>query len=183
MTGALSSNRLFFLIFFLGASLAGCLQPAFRPAGELSPRAVRLDVPFVSQGQDNDCGPAALASVLAFHGRRTSLDEVTRGVFTPGLGRTLLPDMENYARSLGFATRSGRGDADLVRQSVDGGRPVILMLEVGGRLYSQGHYVVVYGHDPQGFLMHVGTGADRDLSERELLGRWEPMNRLYLVVE
>jgi ABC-type bacteriocin/lantibiotic exporter with double-glycine peptidase domain len=144
---------------------------------------VRLDVPFVSQSQSNDCGPAALASVLAFHGRALPLDEVTRRVFTPGLERTLLPDMENYARSQGFATRSGRGDADLIRQSVSGGSPVILMLEVGGRLYSQGHYVVVYGHDPQGFLMHVGTGADRYLSEQDLLERWEPMNRLYLVVE
>jgi ABC-type bacteriocin/lantibiotic exporter with double-glycine peptidase domain len=170
------------LILLLGASLAGCLQPAFRPAGDFS-GTVRLDVPFVSQNQGNDCGPAALTSVLAFHGQNLTLDEVTGKVFTPGLERTLLPDMENYARSLGLATRSGRGDADLIRQSVSGGNPVILMLEVGGRFYSQGHYVVVYGHDPQGFLMHVGTGAGRYLSEQELLERWEPMNRLYLVVE
>ena len=54
---------------------------------------------------------------------------------------------------------------------------------MGGRMFSQGHYVVVFGHDPEGFLMHAGTTEDVFLSERELLERWEPMNRLYLVVE
>lgn len=168
----------------LGVSCAGCLQrPAFQSAREVSARAARLDVPFIAQSQRNDCGPAALASVLAFRGRGPDVDEVTRQVFTPALGRTLLPDMENYARSLGFSTRSGRGEPGLIRELIDAGSPVILMLEMGGRMFSQGHYVVVYGHDVDGFLMHVGTRADMYLPERELIERWEPMNRLYLVVE
>lgn len=164
--------------------IAGCVQrPAFQPDREITARTERLDVPFIPQTQINDCGPSALAAVLAFHGRDASLDEVTRAVFTPVLERTLLPDMENHARRLGFATNSGRGDLDMLRRSIDAGRPVILMLEMGGRMFSQGHYVVVFGHDPEGFLMHVGTRADVFLMERELLERWEPMNRLYLVVE
>ena len=172
------------MVLILGASCIGCLQrPAFQPVRETSVRAVRLDVPFISQSQKNDCGPAALASVLAFHGRGPGVDEVTRCVFTPALERTLLPDMENYARSLGFSTRSGRGDPGLIRERINAGSPVILLLEMGGRMFSQGHYVVVYGHDADGFLMHVGTRADAFLPERELLERWEPMNRLYLVVE
>ncbi len=172
------------MILILGASSVGCLQrSAFQPVREISVRAVRLDVPFVSQSQGNDCGPAALASVLAFRRGGPGLDEVARGVFTPALERTLLPDMENYARSLGFSTRSGRGDPGLIREMINAGSPVILLLEMGGRLFSQGHYVVVFGHDTDGFLMHAGTRADVLLSERELLERWEPMNRLYLVVE
>jgi ABC-type bacteriocin/lantibiotic exporter with double-glycine peptidase domain len=162
----------------------GCVQrPAFQADREITARTVRLDVPFIAQHQVNDCGPAALASILVFHGRDVSLEEVTQAVFTPVLERTLLPDMENHARRLGFATNSGRGDLDMLRRSIDAGRPVILMLEMGGRMFSQGHYVVVFGHDPEGFLMHVGTNADVFLMDRELLERWEPMNRLYLVVE
>lgn len=164
--------------------MAGCApRPAFQADRELTARTVRLDVPFIPQHQVNDCGPAALASVLAFHGREAPLDEVTRAVFTPVLERTLLPDMENHARRLGFATSSGRGDLDMLRRSIDAGTPVILMLEMGGRMFSQGHYVVVFGHDPEGFMMHVGTRADMYLPESQLLERWEPMNRLYLVVE
>jgi len=164
--------------------MAGCVQrPAFQPDRAVTDRTVRLEVPFVSQARINDCGPAALASVLAFHGLDTSLDEVTRAVFTPVLDRTLLPDMENHARRLGFSTRSGRGDADALRRDIDLGLPVIILLEMGGPMFSQGHYVVVFGHDPEGFLMHVGDRADMFLSRRELLERWEPMNRLYLVLE
>ncbi len=164
--------------------MVGCVQrPAFQPYGEISARTVRLEVPFIPQSQVNDCGPAALSSVLAFRGRSMPLDEVTRRVFTPVLERTLLPDMENYARSLGFSTRSGRGDLTQLRDWINAGNPVILMLNMGGRMFSQGHYVVVYGHDPDGFLMHIGTRAEMYLPDRALLEGWESMNRLYLVVE
>lgn len=164
--------------------IAGCLQrPAFKPDREITARTVRLEVPFIPQSQVNDCGPAALSSVLAFHGRPMPLDEVTRRVFTPVLERTLLPDVENYARSLGFSTRSGRGDLTQLRDWINAGNPVILMLNMGGRMFSQGHYVVVYGHDPDGFLMHIGTRAEMYLPDRALLEGWESMNRLYLVVE
>ena len=144
---------------------------------------MRLDVPFIPQSQANDCGPAALASVLVFHGLDVSLDEVTRSVFTPVLERTLLPDMENHARRLGFSTSSGRGDLDMLRSRLSAGTPVIIMLEMGGRLISLGHYVVVIGHDMEGFLMHVGTRGNVFLTDRELLERWESVNRLYLAVE
>lgn len=165
-------------------TMAGCVQrPAFQPDREITARTVRLEVPFIPQTQLNDCGPSALAAVLAFHGRDASLDEVTRAVFTPVLERTLLPDMENHARFLGMSTSSGRGDLSMLRARIDAGTPVILLLEMGGKMFSQGHYVVVFGYDPEGFLMHVGTKEDVFLSERELLERWEPMNRLYLVVE
>lgn len=164
--------------------MAGCVQrPVFQPDRKIGGHTLRLDVPFISQSQVRDCGPAALASVLAFHGRQESLDEVTRAVFTPVLERTLLPDMENYARRLGFSTSAGRGDLDMLRRRISAGTPVIIMLEMGGRLFSQGHYVVVIGHDPEGFVMHVGTDADMFLTQGQLLERWEPMNRLYLAVE
>jgi ABC-type bacteriocin/lantibiotic exporter with double-glycine peptidase domain len=181
----LSFNRGLCLLGLMAMlSMAGCMQrPAFQPDREISARTVRLKVSFIPQTQINDCGPSALAAVLAFHGRDESLDDITRAVFTPVLERTLLPDMENHAKSLGLSTNSGHGDLAMLRSRIDAGTPVILLLEMGGKMYSQGHYVVVFGHDPEGFLMHAGTKADVFLSERELLERWEPMNRLYLVVE
>lgn len=163
---------------------AGCgLGPAFRADASAAADAVRLDVPFVRQADRTDCGPAALASVLAFRGRRVPLDEITRHVHTPSMQRTLLPDMENYARSLGFPTRSGRGDADLLRKAVDAGSPVIVLADMGGPLYSQGHFLVIYGHDAAGFLLHAGTQGGLYVRDDDLLRGWNRMNRLYLVVE
>lgn len=185
MTGALSSNSLVRLLAaVLLLSCAGCVQrAAFRTAPEPSARTVRLDVPFIAQAGRTDCGPAALASVLWHRGRRVPLDEITRRVFTPKMERTLLPDMENYAAALGFRTRSGQGDPAFLRARVDAGTPVILLLDMGGALFSQGHYVVVFGHDENGFLLHAGTLENAFLSDGELLERWQSMNRLYLVLE
>lgn len=150
---------------------------------EYSGQIVTLKVPFVSQSQRNDCGPAALASVLAYRGENVSLEAVTEGVFTPALQRTLLPDMENYAASLGFQVRSGRGDLAFVRERINEGLPVILLVDMGRKLFSQGHYVVVFGHDPNGFLMHAGTMGNVFLPTKELQSRWKRMNNLYLVLE
>ncbi|WP_084435502.1 cysteine peptidase family C39 domain-containing protein [Desulfomicrobium escambiense] len=163
---------------------AGCgLGSAFRAASFAAPEAVRLDVPFVQQTGRTDCGPAALASVLAFRGRHIPLDEVTRRVHTPAMQRTLLPDMENYARSLGFSTRSGSGDTAVLREAVNAGSPVIVLANMGGPFFSQGHYLVVYGHDERGFLLHAGTRGSLYVRDDELLQGWNRMNRLYLVVE
>lgn len=179
-----SSSVARLLAAILLLACAGCaLRPSFGAAPTPSARTVRLDVPFIAQAGRSDCGPAALASVLWHRGRRIPLDEITRRVFIPKMERTLLPDMENYARSLGFRTRSGQGDPALVRALVDAGNPVILLLDMGGALFSQGHYVVAFGHDENGFLMHAGALENAYLTDRELLGRWQPMNRLYLVLE
>jgi ABC-type bacteriocin/lantibiotic exporter with double-glycine peptidase domain len=163
---------------------AGCgLQSAFRADATAPADAVRLAVPFVHQKGGTDCGPAALASVLAFLGRPLPLEDITTQVHTPAMGRTLLPDMENFAASLGLSTRSGRGDPTLLRRSIDAGSPVILLLDLGGPFYSRGHYAVIYGHAPGGFLLHAGTQDDIFVGEGDLLEAWNPMNRLYLVVE
>lgn len=163
---------------------AGCgLGSAFRAESFAGPGAVRLDVPFVAQTDRTDCGPAALASVLAFRGRPVPLAEVTAQVYTPAMQRTLLPDMENYARSLGLSTRSGRGDAAQLRNALDAGSPVIVLADMGAPFYSQGHFLVVYGHDAAGFLLHAGTQGYLYVRDDDLLQGWKRMNRLYLVVE
>lgn len=141
------------------------------------------DVPYFPQQGDNDCGPAALASLLAQRGVRVPLSEVTAAVYTPALKGTLLPDMENYARSLGLATRSGRGDLALLRRTIDSGRPVLALLETGIWVVSRPHYVVVYGYDDDGLLAHVGTRPRVHISSAAFLERWKKMNSLYLYLE
>jgi ABC-type bacteriocin/lantibiotic exporter with double-glycine peptidase domain len=159
------------------------MRAAFRADAPVPADAVTLPVPFIRQTERSDCGPAALASVLAFRGKATTLEDVTRQVHTPAMQRTLLPDMENYAASLGFPTRSGRGDAAFLRERVAAGSPVIVLLDLGGPFFSQGHYAVVYGFSSAGFLLHAGTQGGVFIRDAELLEAWEPMNRLYLLVE
>ncbi|SDB33274.1 Peptidase C39 family protein [Desulfonatronum thiosulfatophilum] len=185
MIDALSFNKAFLcLLLALGLFGQGCgSHSGYQPLPELPEEAVFLNVPFVPQSRQDDCGPAALASVLMFRGHNPSLDDITRDVFTPALGRTLLPDMENHARDLGFQTKAGRGDPELLKDRINNGSPVIILLEMGRGALSRGHYVVVFGHTREGYLMHVGELSNVLMPTDELVSRWGRMNNLYLVVE
>lgn len=140
-------------------------------------------VPFRPQEQRDDCGPSALASVLAHRGREVPVADIARAVYEPKLGGSLLPDMENFARQQGFATRSGRGDLELLRQAVAAGRPVVIPIETGFWHISRPHYVVVFGYDQRRFLVHAGVREGVFIDADELFLRWEKMNRLYLYLE
>jgi ABC-type bacteriocin/lantibiotic exporter with double-glycine peptidase domain len=140
-------------------------------------------VPFRAQAAEDDCGPAALASLLAHRGMDLPVEEITRHVYTPALRGSLLPDMENYARGQGFTTRSGRGDLALLREAVTSGRPVLIPMETGTMALSRPHYVVVFGYDSQGFLVHAGVRENVFINSGALLSRWEKMNRLFLFLE
>lgn len=108
---------------------------------------------------------------------------VARGVTTPQLGGALLPDLENFARRQGFATRSGRGDLVLLRRQIDAGRPVLIPVDMGFWLATRPHYLVVFGYNERGFIAHNGMEAEAFIDAGELLARWEKMNSLYLYLE
>lgn len=140
-------------------------------------------VPFYPQEQKDDCGPSALASVLAFRGQSVPVAKIAEAIYDSRLGGSLLPDMENYARQQGFATRSGRGHLNLLRQVVDAGRPVVIPVETGFWSLTRPHYVVIFGYDQQRFLAHAGVREGVFIDADDLLRRWEKMNRLYLYLE
>jgi ABC-type bacteriocin/lantibiotic exporter with double-glycine peptidase domain len=141
------------------------------------------DVPFFRQAGPYDCGPAALASLLAHGGRSIPPDTIASEVVLPKLRGSLLPDLENYARRQGFATRSGRGDLALLRQAIQMGRPVLIPLEMGMKPVSFPHYIVVFGYDTGGFLVHAGEKESVFIAAAELDRRWATMNRLFLLLE
>ncbi|MEZ4598254.1 MAG: cysteine peptidase family C39 domain-containing protein [Syntrophotaleaceae bacterium] len=144
----------------------------------------QIEVPFYRQAGPYDCGPAALASLLAHGGRPLPAETIAPEVVTPALRGSLLPDLENFARRQGFATRSGRGDLDLLRQTILQGRPLIIPLEMGVKPVSYPHYIVVFGFDDdEGFLVHAGEKKSVFISSAELDRRWAAMNRLFLYLE
>ncbi|WP_221249477.1 cysteine peptidase family C39 domain-containing protein [Desulfuromonas versatilis] len=135
------------------------------------------------QQLDDDCGPAALASLLGHRGRQVDPAEIRATVYDPRLGGSLLPDLENFAKSRGFSTRSGRGDLRLLRQQVDAGRPVLLPIDAGFGPLARPHYLVVFGYGDAGFLAHAGVAAGRFFPSEDFDRRWGAMNYLYLLLE
>jgi ABC-type bacteriocin/lantibiotic exporter with double-glycine peptidase domain len=141
------------------------------------------NVPFYRQAGPYDCGPAALASLLAHRGRTVAPESIAGEVTSPILRGSLLPDLENFAGRQGFATRSGRGDLALLRQAIEEGCPVLIPLEMGIKPVSSPHYIVVFGYDQKGFLVHAGEKAAVFIEADELDRRWAVMNRLFLLLE
>lgn len=163
--------------------VSGCSPFHSPPPQEGGQLQVLPDVPFRAQRSRDDCGPAALASLLAQRGLEVPVAEIAPVVYSPALGGSLLPDLENFARSRGFATHSGRGDLDLLRSALAAGHPLLIPVETGLGPLSRPHYLVVYGQDAEGFLVHAGVREAVYIRAEELLPRWEKLNRLYLYLE
>lgn len=142
-----------------------------------------LEVPFFRQAGD-DCGPAALASVLAYFGKDRDISEIISGIYTPRLRGSLPMDMERYARSTGLAAESMHGSLDLLRSHIDRGNPVICLLDLGFWVYRRPHYVTVVGYDSarQAVFMHDGAVANRAVSCSSFDSAWRRAGRWMLII-
>ena len=165
--------------------LASACSPLQGPPVMIEAAAGRIikDVPFYPQQGKYDCGPAALASLLGHRGVDVPLGQIRAAVYTPGLQGSLLPDLENYARSLGYGTRSGRGDLSLLKKAIDAEIPVLIPLEMGRWALTRPHYVVVFGYVGSDFVVHAGKQGRMTIVAADLDRRWQKLNRLYLYLE
>jgi ABC-type bacteriocin/lantibiotic exporter with double-glycine peptidase domain len=175
-----------FLLCLIASLSVGC---GARPFAEVRPgieaRGHYIDgVPFVRQTSE-DCGPASLASVLAFHGRQPDLAAITAAVYLPKLGGTLPMDLERYAKDAGFRTDASSGSLDALRQAVRNNRPVICLLDLGFGLYRRPHYVTVIGFDDgnQLVITHDGEVPDRTMGYEAFGKAWERAGNWMIVVK
>jgi ABC-type bacteriocin/lantibiotic exporter with double-glycine peptidase domain len=142
------------------------------------------DVPLVRQHAEHDCGPAALASVLARWGIADALPQIHRDVVTNPNGAAA-GDLRDFARKQGLAAFLVVGEeSDLVRE-LAAGRPVLVGLL---QRYSNGqvlsHYEVVVGLNEARhriLLLDPGNGPRED-SVESFTREWQGSKRLTLVV-
>lgn len=154
-----------FFAWLLLALLAGCAQlvpqtVALRgnwPSGV--PRTVELtSVPFFPQ-EDYQCGPAALATVLAHSGVPVMPDPLVSQVFLPARQGSLQIEMLAAPRRYGRVSYPlARHYADLLRE-VAAGNPVIVLQDVGLML-TQWHYAVVNGFDYPSGTVFLRSGTE-----------------------
>lgn len=130
-------------------------------------------VPFFPQETDM-CGPAALASVIAYWGAATAMDDVSGKVYHEKIKGTLPLDMLIYAKELGYeATFYGGGLEDL-KKRVSENTPLILFIDTGYKFYPRGHYIVVTGYNEKMRMVtaHSAMNADEPFSYERLLNAW-----------
>lgn len=157
---ALRNARLTAGVFILAAWLGGCavLAPQAtsleqRWPGGLPERVELADVPFFPQ-KDYQCGPAALATVLAYGGAGVTADDLVKEVYLPGRKGSLQIEMLAAARRHGMLSYELAPRFEDLLREVAAGNPVIVLQDYGVWPISIWHYAVVVGYDhPQSELM------------------------------
>lgn len=155
------------LLLALAFVLAGCATPqvaALRmvwPAG--LPAAVELtDVPFHPQ-EDYQCGPAALASVLARAGVTVTPDALISQVYLPARQGALQPEMLATTRRHGRLAYPVAPRLAEVLREVAAGHPVLVLQNLAFNFAPRWHYAVVVGYDRARDVMLLRSGRTRRL--------------------
>jgi tetratricopeptide (TPR) repeat protein len=112
----------------------------------LPERAELGDVPFFPQ-EENECGPAALATTLSYAGIAVTPEDLVSQVYLPARQGTLQVEMLAAPRKYGIVSYRLAPRFEDVLREVAAGNPVIVLLDFGVWPVSIWHYAVVDGYD------------------------------------
>ena len=126
------------------------------PAG-VPERIEHSAVPFFAQ-DDYQCGPAALATVLANTGAKVTPDELVKDVYLPARQGSLQVEMLAAARRFGLVSyQIAPKYTDLLRE-VAAGNPVVILQDLGAGVFTNWHYAVVVGYDYPAGELYLRSG-------------------------
>ncbi len=164
------------------ALLSACAaKPPLRqllPPG--APVAVELaGTPFFPQ-EDYECGPAALATVLAATGVEVTPDDLVPQVYLPGREGSLQPELLGATRRHGRLAYTLAPDPAAFLAELVAGRPVLVLQNLRTPGFPVWHYAVLVGYDAavDGVLLRSGRDARVALGWRrfaatvERAGNW-----------
>ena len=164
--------------------LAGCAgvphlsdHPSSGPAVELS------QTPFFPQKVDQ-CGPAALATVLTADGVEVGPDQLSQEVFLPKRGGSLQLEMVAAVRRHGRVPYPLTPHLRDLLAEVRSGRPVLVLQNLALDALPVWHYAVLIGFDPKADRLILRSADERrqTLSTAEFLTSWRGAHRWALVV-
>jgi ABC-type bacteriocin/lantibiotic exporter with double-glycine peptidase domain len=138
-------------------------------------------VPFFRQ-ERRQCGQAALACVLGYYKKSVDMESILRETYNETLKGSLLADLENFAKRLGFKTESGPGTLEKIKESILEQKPVIVLLDQGVWLAARPHYIVILGFNEKGFLAHDGSKPSVLFPYDRFEKTWKKMGSSYLII-
>nr|AMK59580.1 TPR repeat-containing protein [uncultured bacterium UPO75] len=153
--------------------VTGCARVETR--APVLPTAAELTAtPFFPQ-RDFECGPAALATVLAASGLPVSADDLSGEVYLPDRRGSLQPEMLATARRHRRIAYPVQGLPDLVAQ-LQAGSPVVVLQRLGSWPLQTWHYAVVIGFDSgrRELVLRSGTEQRLTLGLDRFLRSWQP---------
>ncbi len=143
------------------AALGGCAQRLIR-LGPPAPDFAQIpNLTSLPQGDERyDCGPEAVAAVLAYQGKPVAVKQISTQLFNPVLKGTIVAKIPDFLRDVGFEPAIRNGSLAHLRSAVDDRRPVIVMVRFQERAL---HFFVVVGYDDKrrmiAFLYYPGKAG------------------------
>ncbi|HEX7080682.1 MAG TPA: PA2778 family cysteine peptidase [Gammaproteobacteria bacterium] len=157
--------------------LAGCAA-APRFDASAVPAVELTDVPFFPQ-TDYQCGPAALATILADQGLAVDAEDLVPAVYVEGLRGSLQPELLAATRRYGLVPYAIEPDPTALFAELESGRPVLVLQNLGFDRFPVWHYAVVIGYDAERERVLLRSGTERRRGEplRRFLRSWMKADR------
>jgi tetratricopeptide (TPR) repeat protein len=152
---------------------AGCSTQLLREAGADQPAAVITSTTFFPQ-REHQCGPAALATLLAAAGASVSPDALAHEVYIPGRQGSVQAEMLAATRRHARVALLLEPELTPLLHELEHGHAVLVLQNFGLPSLPLWHYAVVVGYDRErdALLLSGPSGRPERLAARRFLGTW-----------
>ena len=166
----------------LGACAAPHTSELTLSPGALPLEAEASNVPFFPQ-EENFCGPAALATVMAWAGISVDPEQIAERVYTPGRQGTLQSDILAAARREGRLVVPVVSLRDVMAE-IAAGHPVLVLQNLSFSWYPQWHYAVAvaYNLESREIILRSGREPERVMPIDTFERTWQRGDHWALVV-
>ena len=148
------------------ALLSACATPQVtrlrQAASSMAQQAELKSVPFFAQ-KEFECGPAALAMVMAASGVAVTPDALVEQVYLPARKGSLQVEMLAATRRQGLLAYVLKPALQDLLQEVAAGHPVLVLQNLSLPIYPVWHYAVVTGYDLQRNTITLHSGETERL--------------------
>jgi tetratricopeptide (TPR) repeat protein len=175
--------RILVLVAIGQLALSACaVGPEHRVLREAGMPVELVQVPFFPQ-DEYQCGPAALATVLAHSGVDVTPQELVARVYVPDRQGSLQAEMLAATRSQGRVPYLLPQSLAPILMELRAGQPVLLLQNVGLDRWPVWHYAVLIGFDPaaEKFLLRSGTTRREARGAVPFLASWDRGERWSMV--
>ena len=111
--------------------------------------------------------------MLGYRGVSVAPEEIAAKIYSGSARGTLNVDMVLYALTLGFDASSYSGGLEDLRERIDSGHPLIVLVDYGFSLYQANHFMVVTGYRDDGVIVNSGKEERKLIPMGDFLRSWE----------
>lgn len=168
-------------VLLAGCSTRGPVPPL--TAGQALPPDVELSgVPFFPQ-DEFQCGPAALATVLAASGVDVAPPDLVSEVYVPGRKGSFQVELIAATRRRGRMAYVLPQSFESILVQLAAGFPVLVLQKLGAGPWPAWHYAVVVGYDAREdrLVLRSGERERVEFDSRRFLATWDRADRWALV--